>query len=269
MTNMNKRITIRDVAEAAGVCQATVSYVLNDRKDQKISEATRKKVWQVVNMLGYRPNAFAQNMRTTEERQMIGVCLPEDMSALEKAASMDFLSDLFAVLKDDNASIVLLGYAPERINTADALIACSLTREQFFALGECNFIPLIAVNCRIDDSLFFEVASDYSALKLRADAQFGSGYRYVCIPPRDDALCHEIEAVFPDALFVRTFGDLDKVTDRNIFVTQRALAEALSARACNVYFPDDLGKTSAKTIAQCTRLALSHEPCEQHIFRVS
>ena len=266
---MNKKVTIKDVAEAAGVCKATVSYVLNDRKDQKISEETKKKVWQVVNMLGYRPNAFAQNMRTTEERQMIGVYLPEDMSALEKAASMDFLSDLSAVLKEDNASIVLLSCAPERISTADALIAFSLTRKQFFALGECNFIPLLAVDCRIDDSLFFEVARDYAALKLRADAHFGGDYRYVCIPPRDDALRREIQAAFPRTMFVRTFGDLDKVTDQNLFVTQRALAEAFSARVCNVYFPDDLGKTSAETIARCTRLALSHEPCEQHIFRVS
>ena len=76
---MNKKVTIKDVAEAAGVCKATVSYVLNDRKDQKISEETKKKVWQVVNMLGYRPNAFAQNMRTAVARQMFGVYLPSDL----------------------------------------------------------------------------------------------------------------------------------------------------------------------------------------------
>ena len=75
MRTMNKKVTIKDVAEAAGVCKATVSYVLNDRKDQKISEETKKKVWQVVNMLGYRPNAFAQNMRTAVARQMFGVYL--------------------------------------------------------------------------------------------------------------------------------------------------------------------------------------------------
>lgn len=268
MGYMNKKVTIRDVAEAAGVCKATVSYVLNDRKDQKISEATRKKIWQVVNMLGYRPNAFAQNMRTTEERQMIGVYLPGGMGTLEKAVSLDFLSDLFAVLREGGSNIVLLGGAPERINTADAIIAYSVTREEFFALGECNFIPLLSVNCRIDDPLFFEIAPDYSALRQRADAHFQGEYRYVCIPPRDDTLRREIETVFPRVAFVRTFGDLDRVHEHNVFVTQKALAEIFSARDCTLYFPDGLGKTSAETIAQCARLALSHEPCERHFFKV-
>ncbi len=265
---MNKKVTIKDVAEAAGVCKATVSYVLNDRKDQKISEATRKKVWQVVNMLGYRPNAFAQNMRTAEARQMIGVCLPEDMSALEKAMSMDFLSDLSAVLKEDNASIVMLGCAPERISTADALIAFSLTREQFFALGECNFIPLLSVDCRIDDALFFEIAPDYAALRAQADAHFQAPYRYVCIPPRDETLKREIEGAFENVTFVRGLSDLASIPEGNCFVTQTVLWEALSGRK-DVFCAEGIERRTAERAAACIRLALSHEPCKQHIFKVS
>ena len=79
----------------------------------------------------------------------------------------------------------------------------------------------------------------------------------------------EIEAAFPHTMVVRTFGDLEKVTDRNIFVTQRALAEAFSSRDCDLYLWEDAGRRTAETVAACTRLALSHEPCEQHIFRVS
>ena len=134
MRTMNKKVTIKDVAEAAGVCKATVSYVLNDRKDQKISEETKKKVWQVVNMLGYRPNAFAQNMRTAVARQMFGVYLPSDLNALERALCLDFLEELIAVAREEDANIVLLPSVPERVNTADAIVTFFLTREQFFAL---------------------------------------------------------------------------------------------------------------------------------------
>ena len=35
---MSTKVTIKDVAKAAGVSVATVSYVINERKDQKITE---------------------------------------------------------------------------------------------------------------------------------------------------------------------------------------------------------------------------------------
>lgn len=38
---MTSKITIKDIAREAGVSVATVSYVLNQRNDQKISEETR------------------------------------------------------------------------------------------------------------------------------------------------------------------------------------------------------------------------------------
>ena len=48
---MGKKVTIRDVAKEAGVSVATVSYIMNDRKDVKISSETRKKVLQIANLL--------------------------------------------------------------------------------------------------------------------------------------------------------------------------------------------------------------------------
>ena len=225
---MNKKVTIKDVAEAAGVCKATVSYVLNDRKDQKISEETKKKVWQVVNMLGYRPNAFAQNMRTAVARQMFGVYLPSDLNALERAMCLDFLEELIAVAREEDASIVLLPSVPERVNTADAIVTFFLTREQFFALGESNFIPILSVDCRIDDALFFEIAPDYAALRAQADAHFQAPYRYVCIPPRDETLKKEIEGAFENVTFVRGLSDLVSIPEGNCFITQTVLFEALS-----------------------------------------
>ena len=42
-----KQVTIDDIAREAGVSTATVSYIVNDRKDVKISDETRKKVLQI------------------------------------------------------------------------------------------------------------------------------------------------------------------------------------------------------------------------------
>ncbi|MDL5155899.1 LacI family DNA-binding transcriptional regulator [Actinomycetospora termitidis] len=56
------RVTIDDVARAAGVSRQTVSRAMNDKGD--ISEATRRKVLATIEELDYRPSAFARGMRT-------------------------------------------------------------------------------------------------------------------------------------------------------------------------------------------------------------
>jgi LacI family transcriptional regulator len=50
----SKRVTMTDVAQAAGCSQSTVSVVLNDTPGIKISRATRKRVADAVSALGYR-----------------------------------------------------------------------------------------------------------------------------------------------------------------------------------------------------------------------
>ena len=61
---MNKKATVKDVAREAGVSVATVSYIMNNRTDMKISEATRKKVLQIANLLDYTPSHVAKSLAT-------------------------------------------------------------------------------------------------------------------------------------------------------------------------------------------------------------
>lgn len=53
-------ITIKDVARLAGVSPATVSLVLSNKG--KVAEATRSKVLEAAQKLGYRPNILARNL---------------------------------------------------------------------------------------------------------------------------------------------------------------------------------------------------------------
>jgi DNA-binding LacI/PurR family transcriptional regulator len=56
-------VTSADVARAAGVSRATVSYVLNDAPGRVLSPETRETVLRVARELGYRPSALARSLK--------------------------------------------------------------------------------------------------------------------------------------------------------------------------------------------------------------
>ena len=59
---MPRRPTSADVATEAGVSRTTVSFVLNGRSDVKIPAATRTRVLQAAERLGYHPHAPARQL---------------------------------------------------------------------------------------------------------------------------------------------------------------------------------------------------------------
>ena len=72
LNRYRKKPNSTDIAKLAGVSQATVSRVLSGR--DKVREATRLRVLKVIEEIGYRPNPFAQAMRTSQSRT-VGVAV--------------------------------------------------------------------------------------------------------------------------------------------------------------------------------------------------
>lgn len=70
---MNQRVTIRDVARAAGVSHQTVSRVINNH--DKISVATRRRVEEAIRQLNFRPSRTARNL-ATQRTQTVGLLVP-------------------------------------------------------------------------------------------------------------------------------------------------------------------------------------------------
>ncbi len=71
-------LSIVKIAKLAGVSTATVSKILNG-KDQAISEATRKKVLEIVKREGYVPNAIAKGLKV-KHTKTIGLIIPDVMN---------------------------------------------------------------------------------------------------------------------------------------------------------------------------------------------
>jgi LacI family transcriptional regulator len=70
----NARVTIGEVAALAGVSPTTVSHVFSGKR--VVSSATRERVLEIVQELGYRPNNVARNLRTRQSK-MIAVIVPD------------------------------------------------------------------------------------------------------------------------------------------------------------------------------------------------
>lgn len=70
----SSRITLKDVANLAGVSAQTVSFVVN--RNPVISEETRIKVLEAIRQLGYTPNASARSLRLGVPR-VIGLLVPD------------------------------------------------------------------------------------------------------------------------------------------------------------------------------------------------
>jgi LacI family transcriptional regulator len=71
---MKQRITIEDVARAAGVSRQTVSRAINDKGE--ISPGTLKRVMDAVQALGYRPSGVARGL-ATRHTHTIGLVVPD------------------------------------------------------------------------------------------------------------------------------------------------------------------------------------------------
>ncbi|MBU3190368.1 LacI family transcriptional regulator [Clostridium bowmanii] len=68
-------VTMKDIAEMAGVSKATVSMVMN-KKDASISENTREKILRIAKEMSYIPNSIARSL-STKKSGSIGIILPD------------------------------------------------------------------------------------------------------------------------------------------------------------------------------------------------
>ena len=112
MKRNSKSVTIRDVANKAGVSVTTVSRVLNGKDD--ISEATIQKVLAVVQELGYASSLAARGMRS-HRTNLLGLIL-HDVASLYSQEIMRGVNQ--AIAKIDKDLIIYTSGGLDRENVA-------------------------------------------------------------------------------------------------------------------------------------------------------
>lgn len=110
MRTPNKRpLTLRDVSEASGVSEMTVSRVLRNKGD--VSEATRKRVQDAAKQLGYVPNKIAGAL-ASQRVNLVAVIIP----SLGNMVFPEVLSGVSEVLANTDLQPVVgvTDYLPEK-----------------------------------------------------------------------------------------------------------------------------------------------------------
>lgn len=151
VTTDNGRVSIRRVAQVAGVAIGTVSKSLNG--DPEISEATRERVQRVARELGYRPMALARGLasgktgniavavRTYFRPVFSSAFYAEVLAGVEVALEQRNLHLLLTSLKNDDD---LLRFASER--RADGILYIGFDLEPAFLRELSRAVPMVIID---------------------------------------------------------------------------------------------------------------------------
>lgn len=235
---MEKKVTVKDVAREAGVSVATVSYIMNNRTDQKISEATRKKVLQIANLLNYTPSSVAKSL-ATGRNSIIGIAyrLKDDTPSrnLELGSFANMLIERLNRLKYD---VIFMPVRPASDSLSvnrniDGVIAIDLSNQDFVSLADNCFVPVISVDMLVNDGLFYQIYSDIPQLTEKASEYLGNDFYFVLERYENEEYLAFLTENFPEEriLFYSsgTAHDLEKLKGRKALVLGSYLALILRA----------------------------------------
>lgn len=167
MIKNNKKVTITDIAAAAGVSKTTVSRYINGREDL-MSEKTRQRIKAVIKMSNYRPSATARSLKSQRSKQ-IGVIISDLSSPFSTAMMLGIgnyleqkgYTPIFANCNDSKlreeefvSSLIA--------KDVEGLIVNTTSSENLFLISyACRGIPIVLCDRQIKNYKFDIVTGEY------------------------------------------------------------------------------------------------------------
>ncbi len=172
-------VTLKDIAQRAGVSSMTVSRVMNgNTKD--VSRKTSERIRKIADEMGYVPNSSARSLASHSSRLIAALLqeYDEDRNPLEDSYTSCFLGELAHQIKEEGYDLMLhyvkdyseITYSLKSWNVAGAVFI-GMFDESIRKLQEDNQIPLVftdsystvrsITNVGIDDYRGGEMAAEY------------------------------------------------------------------------------------------------------------
>lgn len=266
--SQDKRVTIKDIAKAAGVSVATVSYVLNNRQDQKISTATKTRILQLVSDMGYTGSRTAKN---TERTGCIAICSGAENGTLLQADHGLLISALIRHIEQCGfLSLVLSSGHCDRISKADAIICIDMPDKLLRKTVQHNSIPVIELNGMSDHPMTCRINTDYTQVMRRAQARFGFDFCVLtCEPPSSGLREYISSECGSDVFFCRDYRDLSELITRGrplAVCSASAYWMCAAAGATALLAAPDTEHIAEQTASAARLFAMGHQPDRRELL---
>jgi LacI family transcriptional regulator len=235
MPGVPERATLRDVARIAGVHPGTVSRALNPATEALVRDETVKRVRQVAEELGYRPNALARGLKTNRS-YTIGVIVPDIQNplfppiirGLDDRLGQAGYTPLIANT-DNDPDRERVDFEAMRTRAVDGFITATARLDhelldEIAALG----VPLVLVNRRVEDgSLPSATADDRAGVRLAVEHLIELGHTRIAHlgGPQNVSTGHQRTEGFREAMAAAGL-------DASLVLAGRAFTEPEGARLC-------------------------------------
>lgn len=248
-------LTLRDVSEASGVSEMTVSRVLRNRGD--VSESTRERVLAAARSLGYVPNKIAGAL-ASQRVNLVGVIIP----SLSNMVFPEVMTGISEILEDTGLQPVVgvSNYSTDREEQViyemlswrpSGLIIAGLEHsEASHAMLAQSGVPIVEVmdidGTPIDSAVGI---SHRKAGRRMAEAIIAAGYRRIAflgthMPTNDHRARKRLEG-FEEALQEAGLSVVDRefYSGGSALVKGREMTEALLKRSPDIdflYYSNDM-----------------------------
>jgi LacI family transcriptional regulator len=188
MAMLGRRVTLRDVAELAGVHTSTASRAINEHTRTLVDSQTVERVLTAAKELGYRPNSLARGLKTNRTFT-VGMLLPDLTNPLfppivrgieDTLGRADYTVILANTDNDEEKERTVLQALLSR--SVDGLILATAQRAASGAVRELidEGLPVVLVNRTMDDPVVSSVTGDdRHGVRLAVDHLVALGHRRI------------------------------------------------------------------------------------------
>ncbi len=263
-----QKITIKEIAQKAGVSVATVSYIINGVHEDRYTLETKQRVLQIINLYNYRPSKLAQSLANSKSSNVI-LLTDKHSSVLQKAENFDLIRMFGKALEKQGYNLLIRTHLDAiRIDIADAIVCAGMEEERFRRLAQKNFVPMLTVDAKINDELFFQVHQDFGAVVSSGDGQFGKdNYSVVLVDTYNETLKKEIREIVPSVLFLGE-NSLNGVPKGNIVTVNASLTKLSELADRNFLLLPALTDERISAVLECLRMATEREDVSTHTVLV-